>query len=379
MKKSKKILFIVPSASINGAIILLMHFFDYLLKNSPGTKIEIIVQWGKDEDQDTFFRKRLAEYGTVTFLEELTENKKNDLKKRIETESIDAMFFNSIISVNTQMLFAAKKCKKIYYVHEMEKLMNVFNLRALTDHYNEANNHFVAGSISVKEALMRVLNLSEERIDVVHSFINPDDIRQQAKKFAELEKNQDSGKKTFTIGFSGTFELRKSADLLLPLVREIKKRIKDSAIYWVGAQPFNGEMGTYEMVMHDVKLGGFEKDIIFLPKSLDYIKHHRKFDVYVTLSREDPFPLVNIEMGAMGIPIICFDRSGGSPDYANLGGGVAVPFMDLEAVADQIKEFYSNPKLLENYKKTTPLIVDNKFSIQSQAPKLLNILQNFIK
>jgi glycosyltransferase involved in cell wall biosynthesis len=376
--KKGKYVFVVPTASINGAIILLMHFFDYLLKNYADVKIETIVQWGRDKDSDAFFRTRLSEYGNVIFLQELSEDKKRSLKKRIETESIQAIFFNSIISIETQLFFAEAKCKKIFYVHEMEKLMNVFNLRAHEEYYNRKNNHFVAGSNSVKEALMRVLKLDDERIDIVHSFINPEHIREQVKKFAESEVKGEL-KKRFTIGFSGTFELRKSADLLLPLVREIKKKIKDPSIFWVGAQPFNGEPETYEIVMQDVKLGGFEKDITFLPKSLDYIKHHRKFDVYVILSREDPFPLVNIEMGAMGIPIICFDRSGGSPDYANMGGGVVVPFMDLEAVADKLYEFYSNPKLLDDYKERIPEIVNNNFSIQSQAPRLLNIVQNFIK
>jgi glycosyltransferase involved in cell wall biosynthesis len=378
--KKGKYVFVVPTASINGAIILLMHFFDYLLKHYPDIKIETIVQWGRDKDSDAFFRTRLSEYGNVTFLQELSEDKKSSLKKRIETEEIQAIFFNSILSIETQLFFAAAKCKKIFYVHEMEKLMNVFNLKTHEEYYNRKNNHFVAGSSSVKDALMRVLKLADERIDVVHSFINPEHIREQARKFAEAESVAGKEvKKKFTIGFSGTFELRKSADLLLPLVREIKKKIKDPSIFWVGAQPFNGEPETYEMVMQDVKLGGFENDIIFLPKSLDYIKHHRKFDVYVILSREDPFPLVNIEMGAMGVPIICFDRSGGSPDYANMGGGIAVPFMDLEAIADKLYEFYSNPKLLEEYKKNIPEIVNNNFSIQSQAPKLFNIMQNFIK
>lgn len=379
MKKNKKFLFVVPSASINGAIILLMHFFDYLLKNSPDTKIETIVQWGKDQDPDAFFRKRLSEYGSVTFLPELSEDRKKDLKKRIAEQSIDAIFFNSIISVEAQMMFADIKCKKIFYVHEMEKLMNVFNLRGIANYYNQEDKHFIAGSDSVKDALIRVLDLNAERIDVLHSFINPEHIREQSRKFAESENQLDKEKnKKFTIGFSGTFELRKSADLLLPLVTEIKKRIKDPLIYWVGAQLFNGEPETFEMIMQDVKSGSFEKDIIFLPKSLDYIKHHRNFDVYVILSREDPFPLVNIEMGAMGIPIICFDRSGGSPDYANMGGGVVVPFMDLEAMADKIYEFYTDKKMLEKYKKITPALVDNHFSIQSQAPRLLNIIEKFI-
>lgn len=297
-------------------------------------------------------------------------------------EDITAIFYNSIISIETQLFLKDKKCKKIFFVHEMERLMNdVFGLKRFTDMYTHKDNFFIGCSDSVKQALINVFDLEDNRVDVLYSFINPDSIRARTKKAFEISNTGEAEpeKKPFTIGFSGTFELRKSVDLLLPLVVEIKKRIKDPQIFWIGGSPFNGEPGTFDLIMHDVKVGGFEKDIHFIPKSLDHIKYYQRFDVLVMISREDPFPLVNLEMGALGIPVVCFERSGGSPYYVGYGCGSAVPFMDLVAVAEKLKELHSNPALLANYKKDIPSIIENNFSVKVQAPKLMNMIKNFCK
>ena len=379
--RKEKYLFIIPTASINGAIIILMNFLEYMSKNSPGTHMETIVQWGKDQDPDTFFRSELEKYGPVTFLMELWEDEKIQLKNRILNEQIDVIFYNSIISIDSQLLFKEKQCKKIFYVHEMERLLNLFNLKNHSELYNHKDNLFFAGSESVRQDLIRIVKIPGDRITVLHSFINTEEIKNKMKPLVQLEKYdvQYKMEKRFTIGFSGTFELRKSADLLLPLVVAIRKKIKDPDIFWIGASPFNYETSTFDLVMHDVKTGGFESNINFIPKTRDCLKYYQRFDVYVILSREDPFPVVNVEMGLLGIPVICFDNSGGSPDYTKMGGGVSVPYMDLGAMADKIYEFYMNPELLQKYKKNAPPMVENNFSVEVQAPKLLDKIKEFIK
>jgi len=384
MKKSKeKILFIIPSASINGAVIVLMHFYDYLSDHYPDIEIETIAQWGIGTDTDSFYRNALSKYGRMTFMQELSEIEKEELEIRVLEEDIAAIFFNSIISIYAQQFFFRKQCKRIFFVHEMEWVMNICDIKKYTKYYKDENNLFIACSDSVKQALVNVLNLSEDKIEVLYSFINPDSIKNGPQEFLEISQEptntQPAVKKQFTIGFSGTFELRKSADLLLPLVIEIKKKIANPKIFWIGASPFLVEPRTFNLIMHDVKIGGFEKDVHFIPKSIDHFKYYKQFDVFVMISREDPFPLVNLEMGALGIPVICFDKSGGSSFYVNHGCGVTAPFMDISAVADEIYKLYSTPQLLDNYKKNTPQIVKDNFSVKVQAPKLLKIIRNFYK
>lgn len=377
-KGKDKILFVVPSASINGAIVVLMNFLSWMKENkSDKYSIETIVQWGKDDSPDAFFRNRLAEYGKVTFLEELDNAGKSALKSRLLKEKISCVFYNSIISVETQRFLFELKAPQVFFVHEMTRLMRLFRLEDNMDLYVKPNTHFIACSRSVKQDLKKVLKVNDTDVTVIHEFINPKHIQAELdkldKKTFPLSETFEPDS-SFVVGFSGTFELRKSADLLPALSLEIKKRIRDVRIFWVGASPFNGEPGTYDMVMEDVRHAGLTNDIVFIPKGLGHYKYYNRFDVFVMLSREDPFPVVNIEMGHLGVPIICFQKSGGSQEYAAMGGGVAVPFMDLSAIADQVHFFYKNRNELKTYKEKTPEMVANNFVVNIQAPKIYDII-----
>ena len=56
------------------------------------------------------------------------------------------------------------------------------------------------------------------------------------------------------------------------------------------------------------------------------------------ISREDSFPLVNIEAAAQGVPVLCFDSAGGTPEFINGRAGAVVPYLDLVAMSDKILE-----------------------------------------
>ena len=65
------------------------------------------------------------------------------------------------------------------------------------------------------------------------------------------------------------------------------------------------------------------------------------------LSREDPGPVVSLEAGAMGIPSVCFRDCGGIAELANLGYGVAVDYLDLEAFAEALLKLEQDRQQLE--------------------------------
>ena len=56
-------------------------------------------------------------------------------------------------------------------------------------------------------------------------------------------------------------------------------------------------------------------------------------DLFCLPSREDPFPLVMLEAGALGKPMVCFDGAGGAKEFAARGAGIVVPYLDVPAMA----------------------------------------------
>ena len=63
-------------------------------------------------------------------------------------------------------------------------------------------------------------------------------------------------------------------------------------------------------------------------------------------SREDPFPLVCIEAAHFSVPILCFDGATGTQEMLVQGGGSVVPYMDIQSMAERIKEYYQNRERL---------------------------------
>jgi glycosyltransferase involved in cell wall biosynthesis len=63
-------------------------------------------------------------------------------------------------------------------------------------------------------------------------------------------------------------------------------------------------------------------------------------------SGEDSWPLVLLEAAAAGVPIVCFQRSGGAEEFVAQGGGAAVPYLDVEAMAQAAVRYLSEPDLM---------------------------------
>ena len=72
------------------------------------------------------------------------------------------------------------------------------------------------------------------------------------------------------------------------------------------------------------------------------------FDLLALTSREDPYPLVVIEAALIGIPAVCFNRSGGMVEFIGEDAGTVVPEGSVEQFAEAIIELKTNPKLLQD-------------------------------
>ena len=78
---------------------------------------------------------------------------------------------------------------------------------------------------------------------------------------------------------------------------------------WVGGDMTNLHSAQ---ILHDaakLRLGDYFKVLGTVPNPLDFFA---AFDVFVLLSREDPFPLVCLEAASLGKPFVCFDNAGGA-------------------------------------------------------------------
>ena len=101
---------------------------------------------------------------------------------------------------------------------------------------------------------------------------------------------------------------------------------------------------------------------------LDY---YCAMDAFALTSREDPFPLVMLEAGALEVPVVCFANSGGGPEFAGGGAGLVAPYLDVEALAGHLAVLHDNADLRRQLGAEAARQVQTNYTVDGQAPKLL--------
>jgi glycosyltransferase involved in cell wall biosynthesis len=99
----------------------------------------------------------------------------------------------------------------------------------------------------------------------------------------------------------------------------------------------------------DLKKMGLFNHIEFIGSVINPQDYYKKMDIFLMTSREDPFPLVCIEIGMMGIPIVYFDKAIGTQEVLESAGGKKIPYLDLLSMSEAIIDYYYNPdRIKEN-------------------------------
>jgi glycosyltransferase involved in cell wall biosynthesis len=96
------------------------------------------------------------------------------------------------------------------------------------------------------------------------------------------------------------------------------------------------------------------------------------------LSRDDPFPVVNLEVASIGIPIVCFENSGGTPELIADGCGFAVPYGNIHEYAEKICYIISHPKLRKEMSEIAINTIKTKYDIEIIAAQIINKIKNTI-
>jgi len=102
-------------------------------------------------------------------------------------------------------------------------------------------------------------------------------------------------------------------------------------------------------------------------------------DIFALTSREDPFPLVMLEAAAMEVPMICFGKSGGGPEFAAGGAGIVVPYLDVRAFASEVARLADDAERRRAIGKLASKRVADCFTIDRQAPKLRDVIQAYTR
>ncbi len=342
------ILFISHDASLTGAPRSLLTIIEFIKLKYKGD-IEIIL--GETGPLYLEFRRfgRVHVYHKEWYFEKnLLKRIRNRLfytnhlrQKRIKkyfTKNKPKLIFNNTV-VNGEILqnLSSLKVKTISRIPEMETVMKMYD--SLFNNSTQkilSNSHFfISPSKSSKKVLTDKYSIDGKKIKVCHG---------QIKKFKldkdgglSLRKELNIPIDADVIGSCGTIGWRKGSDLFLKIAQLQSK----SNIYfiWIGAD--KNSVGYQNFIYEAEKLKILEKIIVVNYKS-NIKKYYQIMDVFLMTSREDPYPLVNLEAAASGVPVICFKDSGGSEEFVEKGYGFVVPFGSTAEMSKKIDLIISN-------------------------------------
>lgn len=184
----------------------------------------------------------------------------------------------------------------------------------------------------------------------------------------------------FLVLSCGTFIMRKGIDWFVDAAKRTLKNNanKDIHFVWIGEgedHPFS----LYYYCQRDIQNYGISKNVHFTGEIVDRQLLNDFFlssDLFLMVSREDPFPCVSQMAMAAGLPVIAFEDAGGTPELLARGGGTIVDYGDTDKVAKQVLEYFNNHEMRLKHSIQAKRIIDEHYRFEDYFFSLKELLLN---
>ncbi len=384
MSEKKRILFVCHEATRTGAPIILLNFLKWVKTHRQNdVEFKILIKDGGDLECE--FRE-LAEVYSLTpnysvlkkLVNRITGRYKipyyKNIPEKLLREKFDLIYLNTAASNYLAPLLKEHiDCPVVSHIHENEFTLQNYYPEALNDVNTQKINCYIAASTNTKHNLIKKHGIDPSAISVVHEFVELDKFSKPSRTIESVKKDLNI-ENDFIIGGSGLSSWRKGIDLFVRLAYLVKDKYPEEAIkfIWVGYLSPNFKA---EFEYESERLG--IDNILFTEAVKDPNNYFQVFDLFVLTSREDPFPLVCLEAASLGKPVICFDQSGGMPEFAEQCGSRIIPYANVELLAEAVIELKHNDEQRKQLSDSSKETVKN-FDINVQAPKIWTVITNLL-
>jgi len=360
------LLVISHDANLGGAQSVLLNIMKWIKQNS-NLKIKILCLTRGSGKWLHFFQN----LGETLIFDEI-DNLDFFLK------DVDLIYGNTVIAGRIYPLLFNWNIPIITHFHEMEMSISYYAQDCIKDTI-KYSNFIIACSNSVKENLILNHSYQEEKILTVYASTIPKNIKFPNFNEKLFQKERENLSNEFCIVGCGIgLAFRKGVDIFIDIARKLYKKRKDFHFYWIGDFNLNEKIedSTFSEELEKIKKENLP--ITFLgfvenPKEILLLS-----DIFLLPSREDPFPLVCLEAAECCLPIVCFEGSGGMPDFVKNDCGFVVPKNDINLFMKKIEYLMKHEterKILgENGRKKYL----NNYTIDKTTPVLFNKILEFI-
>ncbi|MFZ4414771.1 MAG: glycosyltransferase family 4 protein [Bacteroidales bacterium] len=362
----KNILAISHESSLTGAPIVLLHLLKEIQKNGE-FEIDIISQRSGPLDDD--FRKLAGVYNPS-----IQSLKPSLFKRKKNIKTYDLIYTNTVASLNIAIEWKAQLgCPLIMHIHEMQNAIEQLMTSEQLINMKLEVDHFIAVSKSVRDNLIELHEIPDNKISLIYESI-PLPITINKTEFNE-ELNRFIKNGSFFIGGSGSVSWRKGTDLFIQTAKWVKDNNLPYKFVWVGGDKNSIEFKQFQF---DIKSMGIQDTIILTGIINDPFPIYQLFDLFFLSSREDPFPLVCLENGALAIPVICFKGSGGINELFEDDINCIIPYASISDAGKIIHWFAEHTIDSNAIGLRLQAKIFKNFDIKNAAEMLINIFKNTV-
>ncbi|MDG3003073.1 glycosyltransferase [Paludisphaera mucosa] len=235
---------------------------------------------------------------------------------------------------------AAHDVPVLSWIHELPTFIEILGGVEAIDRIKAASRRMIVPADVVRSALITRFDVDPDAIQTVRyglegktRDLSRDEMRERVR--TELRLPEDA---RIVLG-CGTIDLRKGADLFVQAARRLLSDPEASGLaertwfVWFG-HVVNTDL--FHWLRHDIEASGFTDRIRFAGVRGGMAPYFLAADLFALTSREDPCPFANLEAMESALPVVAFQGSGGAPEVLN-GGGVAVPYLDVSAMAQAMR------------------------------------------
>lgn len=381
----KKVLFVSHDAGRTGAPIILLDFLRWF-KNNTEIPFQVLLKRGGELETEfqalapvTIYTRKSAENGhdEVLFYRKWSDIlHRTSLKQELGRGDIGLVYSNTLTNGEILHFLSGLGCPVITHVHELEYWIHRFGPKNF-DWVKRYTDHYIAVSEAVRQNLVFNHRIPEDKIDIVKGFIPRPVTNREPGAKSRIRESLGISDDAFIVGGSGAENWRKGTDLFIQTALTVVRSFDGREIHflWVGGG--TEETETYEL-QHDIRHAGLTDRVHFVGHVSNPTDYYDEFDIFAMTSREDPFPLVNLEVAALGKPIVCFKGAGGTPEFVEDNAGFVVPYLDIHAMADRIVFFATHEELRKEFGLAAAKKVTENHDISIGAAKLLNVINRFL-
>jgi glycosyltransferase involved in cell wall biosynthesis len=165
-------------------------------------------------------------------------------------------------------------------------------------------------------------------------------------------------------------------DLFLEVAGNVLQRYKSGPVHflWVGGLPH-----VVRQMQARIQSSSLRDVVHFIGPKADVTPYYAASDIFVLASREDPFPLVMMEAALREKPIVCFDQSGGAPEFVESDAGFIVPGFHVDEMAKRVVDLLSSPDLCKRLGMNAREKVLRRHDINIGATQIATIIEKALR